>query len=420
MCSFAAMSPPAPANVPPLAAFRSRDFRYFVSARCLSWISHQMMNIALGQWIYGWTRDPLYLGYLGLTLFIPKITFTLFAVHVADRFDRRMVILVCRIFQFLGVVGLALVAGLNFHSLGGIYALVFLTGTAQAFDAPTSQAIVPGLVPPLHFSNAVKWNTSIFQLGFIVGPMLAGLVYSWFCLVNEFLYVVAAMRLTSCFLVAAMNYRNDIVKKSVMTWNSLMAGLRYIFEKRILLGTLSLDLFAVFLGGAVALLPVYANDILGVGAKGLGVLRAAPAIGAALTAAALAYLPPMKRAGTTMLICVGLFGVFTIFFGISKNFYLSIVCLFILGAADMVSVVIRGVLVTIKTPNEMRGRVSAVNLIFIGASNELGEFESGLTASWFGTVPAVVLGGAGTLAVVGLWSWLFPDLRNYDKLEDAS
>jgi MFS family permease len=412
------MSPPALAAVHPRAAFQSRDFRYFISARCLSWTSHQMMNIALGQWIFEWTHDPIYLGYLGLALFIPKITFTLFAGHVADRFDRRRVILVCRIFQFLGVAGLALVAGLNLHSLWGIYALVFLTGTANAFDAPTSQAIVPQLVPPLHFSNAVKWNSSIFQLGFIVGPVLAGWLYDWFGRVDEVLYIVAAMRLVSCFLVAAMHYRSVIVEKSVMTWNTLMAGLRYIFEKRVILGTISLDLFAVLLGGAVALLPVYANDILGVGAKGLGILRGMPAIGAALTAAALAYLPPMKRVGTTMLICVGLFGIFTIFFGISKNFYLSIACLFVLGAADMISVVIRGVLVQVKTPNEMRGRVSAVNFIFIGTSNELGEFESGLTASWFGTVPAVVLGGAGTLLVVLLWSRLFPEIRQLNRLEE--
>ncbi|HEX5033958.1 MAG TPA: MFS transporter, partial [bacterium] len=384
------MSSPASPVVHPRAAFQSRDFRYFISARFLAWSSHQMMNVALGQWIYEWTRDPIYLGYLGLALFVPKIAFTIFAGHVADRFDRRRVILICRIFQFLAVVGLALVAGLDVKSLVGIYALVFLTGTANSFDGPSSQAIVPQLVPPDHFSNAVKWNSSIFQLGFIAGPMLAGWLYAWFGRVEEVLFVVAGMRLASCLLVAAMRYRSVIIEKSVMNWNTLMAGLRFIMEKRVILGTISLDLFAVLLGGAVALLPVYANDILGVGAEGLGILRAAPAVGAGLTAVALAYLPPMRRAGSTMLVCVGLFGVFIILFGISTNFDFSIFCLFLLGAADMVSVVIRGVLVQVKTPNEMRGRVSAVNLIFIGASNELGEFESGLTAAWFGTVPAVV------------------------------
>lgn len=412
------MSPPLPAAIHPRAAFQSRDFRYFISARFLAWTSHQMMNIALGQWIYEWTRDPIYLGYLGLALFIPKIAFTIFAGHVADRFDRRKVILICRVFQFLGVVGLAVVAGLNFKSLWGIYAFVFLTGTANAFDGPSSQSIVPQLVPPNHFSNAVKWNSSIFQLGFIAGPMLAGWLYAWFGRVEEVLYVVAAMRLASCVLVYAMQYRSVIVEKSVMNWNTLMAGLRYIFDKKVILGTISLDLFAVLLGGAIALLPVYANDILGVGARGLGILRAAPAVGAALTAVALAYLPPMKRAGSTMLLCVAIFGVCTILFGISKNFYFSIACLCVLGAADMISVVIRGVLVQVQTPNEMRGRVSAVNLIFIGASNELGEFESGLTAAWLGTVPAVVLGGAGTILVVMLWTRLFPQLRQFKRLEE--
>ncbi|HCU23752.1 MAG TPA: MFS transporter, partial [Deltaproteobacteria bacterium] len=231
--------------------------------------------------------------------------------------------------------------------------------------------------------------------------------------------IVAAMRLASALLVYLIRNRTEALPKAIFSRETLTAGLRYVFQKRIILGIISLDLFAVLFGGAVALLPVYANDILKVGASGLGILRAATALGAALTSIALAYAPPLKRAGSTMLGCVVIFGIATILFGISKNFYLSLFFLFVLGAADMISVIIRGVLVQMKTPHEMRGRVSAVNLVFIGASNELGEFESGLTAAWFGTVPAVVIGGIGTLIVAGLWNRFFPEIRSVKKLEEA-
>lgn len=402
----------------PRAAFRHRDFRYFISARFLALTSHQMMNVALGQWIYEWTRDPLYLGYVGLALFVPKMAFTVFAGHTADRYDRRRVILVCRGLQFLGVAALALVAGTQLSALWGVYLLLFLLGIANAFDGPASQAIVPQLVPAPIFSNAVKWNSSTMQIAFIAGPAAAGWIYAMSGRPETVLIVVAAMRLASFLLVALIRNRTERLEASLMTLKTLLAGIRFVWDKKIILGTISLDLFAVLLGGAVALLPVYANDILKVGASGLGMLRAAPALGAALMAIALAYLPPLKRAGETMLACVALFGVATVLFGISKNFHFSLLCLFVLGAADMVSVVIRGVLVQVQTPHEMRGRVSAVNLVFIGASNELGEFESGLTASWFGTVPAVVIGGLGTLAVVGIWYRLFPEIRRFKRLEE--
>jgi MFS family permease len=407
-----------PNLVHPRAVFQHTDFRYFISARFLALASHQMMNVALGQWIYELTHNPIYLGYLGLSLFVPKIAFTLFAGHVADRYDRRQVILVCRMFQLLGVLGLALAAGFQFSAVWGIYLLLFFVGTANAFDGPASQAILPQLVPPAHFGNAVKWNSSIFQMAFIIGPVISGWIYAARGRADVVLYTVSAMRLASVFLVSRMRFRKAGDVSSPINWSTLLAGIRYVFEKRIILGTISLDLFAVLLGGAVALLPVYANTILGVGASGLGMLRAAPAVGAALMAVSLAYLPPLKRAGETMLVCVGLFGIFTILFGLSRNFHFSLFCLFVLGASDMISVIIRGTLVQIQTPDAMRGRVSAVNLIFIGASNELGEFESGITAAWFGTVPAVVIGGAGTLVVVGLWSWLFPEIHRCKRLEE--
>ncbi|MCE9624023.1 MAG: MFS transporter [Deltaproteobacteria bacterium] len=403
----------------PRAAFKHRDFRYFLSARFLALASHQMMNVALGQWIYEWTHNPLYLGYLGLALFVPKMTFTIFAGHTADHYDRRKVILVCRLLQFLGVLGLALVATLQLSALWVLYVILFLVGVANAFDGPASQAIVPQLVPTPHFSNAVKWNSSTMQMAFIVGPAAAGWLYALSNRAATVLYVVAAMRLASVLLVYVIKNRTERLAPSVMNLKTLLAGIRFVWEKKIILGTISLDLFAVLLGGAVALLPVYANDILKVGASGLGMLRAAPALGAAIMAISMAYLPPLKRAGATMLACVAIFGAATVLFAVSKNFYFSLLSLFILGSSDMVSVIIRGVLVQIKTPHEMRGRVSAVNLIFIGASNELGEFESGLTASLFGTVPAVLIGGVGTLTVVAVWNWLFPEIRRFKKLEES-
>lgn len=402
----------------PRAAFRHRDFRYFLSARFLALTSHQMMNVALGQWIYEWTHNPIFLGYIGLSLFIPKIAFTIFAGHAADRYDRKRVILICRGLQFLGVAVLAVVAAAQLGALWSVYLVLFFVGVANAFDGPASQAIVPQLVPGPVFSNAVKWNSSTMQIAFIAGPAAAGWIYAYSNRPETVLVVVAAMRLVSFLLVALIRNRTERLDPSLMTLKTLLAGIRFVWDKKIVLGTISLDLFAVLLGGAIALLPVYANEILKVGASGLGMLRAAPAFGAALMAVALAYLPPLRRAGETMLACVALFGLATIGFGLSKNFHLSLLCLFVLGAADMVSVVIRGVLVQVKTPHEMRGRVSAVNLVFIGASNELGEFESGLTASWFGTVPAVILGGLGTLGVVALWYKLFPEIRRFKRLEE--
>jgi MFS family permease len=405
-----------PEVVHPRAAFQHRDFRYFLTARFLAITSHQMLNIAVGQYIYLMTHNPLYLGYIGLALFIPKFAFTVFSGHTADRYDRRLVILICRLLQFFAVLGLIAVALLELPHLWTLYTLLFLIGTANAFDGPASQSIVPQLVPSHHFSNAVTWNSSVVQLSFIIGPVIAGWLYAFSGQAVVVFGAVAAMRLASVLLVSLMRNRTERLDKSAISWATLLAGIRYVFQKRIILGTISLDLFAVLLGGAVALLPVYANDILKVGPSGLGMLRAAPALGAALMAVSLAYLPPLKKAGPTMLGCVALFGVATILFGISRNFIFSIICLFILGAADMVSVVIRGVLVQVATPHEMRGRVSAVNLVFIGASNELGEFESGVTAAWFGVVPAVVLGGAGTLLVVSAWTWLFPEIRKIKTL----
>lgn len=399
------------------AALKFPDFRLYLLQRFLAILSHLMLTVALGQYVYEVTHSPFHLGYIGLSLFLPKIGFALLAGHTADRFDRRHVILVCRVIQFLVVIGMISVSLRPSSPISLLYLLLFLLGTANAFDGPASQSIVPQLVPQEQFSRAVTWNTSVFQVGLILGPALGGWLYSLSGRVSIVLIIIALFRFVATLLVQRLKTRTGRMETSDLSWGLLLGGLRYIFKKRIILGAISLDLFAVLLGGAVALMPIYANDILKVGPSGLGILRAAPALGATLTGLALVYLPPMKKAGRILLSAVALFGTGTILFGISHNFLFSILCLVFLGAADMISVVIRAVLVQMQTPPTMRGRVSAVNIVFIGASNELGEFESGVTAGWFGVVPAVVIGGIGTLLVVALWTRLFPEIRHYNKLD---
>ena len=404
---------PAQTPVHRRAAFRYPDFRLLFASRYLTIASHQMLLLAVSQFVYLKTHQPIYLGYIGLAIFLPRILFGLLAGYVADRFARRTVLMICRTVQLIAVVALMGHLHAGDDSMAVLFLLLALMGAANAFDAPASTSVVTQIVPPHHFNNAVTWNGMIFQAAMISGPALGGWLYALWDGPVAVLFFVAAMRLISLGLVSAMRIRVAGLDSAAFSWNTVLAGLRYVFAAPVILGTISLDLFAVLLGGAVALMPIFANDILRVGAEGLGWLRAAPAIGAALMAVVLTGLPPIRRAGQAMFICVAIFGMATIVFGISRDFYFSLFCLAVLGAADMVSVVIRGVLVQVETPPAMRGRVSAVNFIFIGASNELGEFESGLTASWFGTVPAVILGGAGTLVIAALWSRQFPELFAY-------
>jgi MFS family permease len=279
-----------------------------------------------------------------------------------------------------------------------------------------SRALLPQLVPEEHFANAVAWNSSILQAATIIGPALGGFVYA-LARGPSAVYATALLTAVGAFVSAvAIKLRVSARKREPVTWTTVLAGFRYVWRKKIILGSISLDMFAVLLGGAVALLPVYASDILKTGPWGLGLLRSAPGVGAALMAVVVAHRPLRRRAGMTMLWCVAGFGVLTIIFGLSRSLAVSLVALLLLGAADMVSVIIRAILVQLATPDEMRGRVNAIDMLFIGVSNELGQFESGLTAQWFGTVPAVVLGGVGTLVVIGIWAWLFPELRNADQL----
>jgi MFS family permease len=301
-----------------------------------------------------------------------------------------------------------------------IYLALLGNGAVRAFNGPASQAFLPLLVPREHFPNAVAWGSSIFQTATIAGPMIGGLLYGITGSPAP-VYTSAAIAYMVAFLLM-LQIRTPVTERSGSAASSTMVldGLGYIWRNKLILGAISLDLFAVLLGGAVALLPVYAREILNVGASGLGFLRSAPGVGAVLTAIVIAHWPLRRNAGAAMLWCVAGFGVFTIVFGLSRDLALSLAALVLLGAFDMISVIVRHTMIQLATPDEMRGRVSAVNMVFIGASNEVGQFESGITAQWLGTIPAVVLGGIGTILIVALWAWLFPSLRQVDQLTEIS
>ena len=395
-------------------AFQYRDFSLFFAGRFLTGIAIQMQNVAVGWLVYDLTNDPLALGLVGLVTFLPAVGFALFTGHVADRFDRRLILVVCYILCAMTSLGLLLVAWSGTARIGWIYALVVLFGTGRAFANPAGQALVPNLVPLEHLKSAVAWSSSAWQTATIVGPAVGGLLYALGGAV-VFGAAAASFALTA-LLYGAIRHRGARTAREKTSWATLIAGLQFIWSRPVILGAISLDLFAVLLGGATALLPIYARDILEVGPLGLGLLRSAPAAGALTMALLLAYRPLTRHTGRRMFQAVAVFGLATIGFGLSESLVFSLFCLFVLGSADMVSVVIRQTLVQLETPDAMRGRVAAVNSVFIGASNELGEFESGTLAALIGTVPAVVVGGAGTLLVAGLWARWFPELRRRDRL----
>lgn len=398
------------------AAFAYRDFTLFQVARFLVVLAAEMQSVAVGWQVYEFTKRPLDLGLVGLAQFLPGILLFLLAGHTADRVDRRKIILFC----YTGyAICAALLLNITLHhakSVYPIYGTLLLLGIVRSFNGAAGQSFLPQLVPEEHFANAVAWGASFFQTATILGPALGGIVYA-LAHGPVAVYALALVTFTSAFVTAA--FIKPIRKarsERRASLSTLLAGFDYIWNNKIILGSISLDLFAVLLGGAVALLPVFAREILHTGPWGLGILRSAPGVGAALTAVIVAHWPLRRRAGATMLWCIAGFGVFTVAFGLSRSLALSLISLLLVGATDMVSVIVRGTLVQLATPDEMRGRVSAVNMLFIGASNEFGQFESGVTAHWFGTVPAVVLGGIGTLVVVSLWAWRFPTLRHVDTL----
>jgi len=400
-------------------AFTYPNFVYYELARFFIVLALEMQSVAVGWQVYEITRRPLDLGYVGLAQFLPGLGLFLFAGHAADLFDRRKLLTWCYTGFALCSALLLAISWKRPHSVHLIYLVLVLVGTIRSLNFPASRALLPQLVPEEHFANAVAWNSSVFQLAVIAGPALGGVVYALFH-GPELVYGFA---ITSCVFAISMTVnihpRTAIRSREPVSARAVLAGLRYIWDKKLILGSISLDMFAVLLGGAVALLPIYASTILHTGPWGLGLLRSAPGVGAAVMAIIVAHYPIRRRAGVTMLICVAGFGVFTILFGVSRNLTVSLIALFLVGSSDMVSVIIRATLVQLATPDEMRGRVNAVDMLFIGVSNELGEFESGLTAQWFGVVPAVVLGGIGTLLVIGVWAWLFPELRNADQLTAA-
>jgi MFS family permease len=399
-----------------LAAFRHVDFVLYQVERFSVVAALEMQSVAVGWQVYEITRRPLDLGYVGLAQFLPNVFLFLLAGHVADRFSRKNLLLICNL-GFVACSALLIeITRLDPHNVRPIYAVLVLLGIARAFNSPAGRSLLPALVPVEVFPNAVAWNSTTYQTAAILGPAIGGLLYALFRGPSG----VYATSVIACVVATAALARVHIRPSDRATEEvglpTVLAGLHYIWTHKIILGSISLDLFAVLLGGAVALLPVYAREILHTGPWGLGLLRAAPGVGAALMAVLLAYQPLRRRVGKIMLFCVGGFGVFTVVFGISHSLVLSLIALTLVGASDMVSVVVRGTLVQIATPDSVRGRVNAVDMIFIGASNEFGEFESGVTAHWFGTVAAVILGGVGTVVVVALWAWIFPELRDADKL----
>jgi MFS family permease len=390
-----------------------------LGARFITTIGLQMQSVAVGWQVYSLTHDPMQLGWVGLAQFLPLFVLALVTGHVADRFERRRVMVGCYVTFCLAASALAILAMSARPSLTILYALLVVLGSARAFLGPAGSALLSELVPSLDFPNAVAWSATSWQVATVGGPALGGVVYGAFG--PSWVYAMTAtLAAGSALLVSTIARRPRPASKGAPTWEALIAGLRFIREKKTILGAISLDLFAVLLGGAVALLPAIARDVLHVGPWGLGILRGAPAGGAAITALALAYRPLRNRAGRIMLASVFVFGAATVVLGVSKSFALTLVMLAMLGAADMVSVFVRQNLVQLGTPDAMRGRVNAVNLVFIGASNELGEFESGLTAAWLGVMPAIVVGGIGTMLVVVAYSLFFPALRDVDEIERAS
>ncbi len=407
-----------------LAAFASANFRRYQSARLAVIIGAEAQAVAVAWQVYSMTHRALDLGLTGLALFLPGLFFLLPAGHVADRFDRRNIILICYSLQMLCTSALLIIALGGARRVELVYAVLFLIGTGRAFSGPASSALVPHLVPEDHFVNAVTWGAAIFQTANILGPALGGLLFTLpgfgferrvagpavvylFTLLAQIFFLARVARIT--VRLGRMEHR-------AASLDVILAGFRFVRRTPILIGSLSLDLFVVLLGGAVALMPIFAQEVLHTGPRGLGMLRAAPALGALCMSMVLARFPLRRKAGPKLFAGVAIFGVATVLFGLSRNLALSLAALAVGGAADMISVVIRSSVLQLATPPEMRGRVSAVNALFLGGSNELGEFESGLTAQWMGAVRATIAGGIGSLVVTGLWAWLFPDLRAADEL----
>jgi MFS family permease len=394
--------------------FQHRAYIAFWCARTASSFGFQMLSVAVGWQIYAMTGRAFDLGLIGLVQFFPSVLLALPAGHFADQFDRRRIVLIGQVVEWVAIVLLATLTLLHAINEVGILALIFTISVAKAFESPSMQSMVPALVPSALLPRAMAVNGSAMQAAMIMGPALGGFLYiagpGVVYAVSAVLYLIAAT------MVAQLRYEQAPPKREPATIKTLFAGVHFIRERKDVLGVISLDLFAVLLGGATALLPIFAKDVLHTGPWGLGLLRAAPAVGALLMSFWLARNNMERRVGMIMFASVAGFGVATLIFAVSTVLWISLLALFALGAFDMVSMVIRGSLVQLDTPDAMRGRVSAVNSIFINTSNQLGEFESGMLAAWLGAVGSVVIGGIGTLVVVGLWMAMFPTLRKRQRL----
>jgi MFS family permease len=398
------------------AAFTHPAFVLFQAARFLIVAAVEMQAVAVGWQVYEITKQPLDLGLVGLAQFLPGILLFPISGHASDRFERRDVLSACYAGYAVCFAALLALAERRWQSVTAIYVVLVMIGVVRSFNSTASRSILPQLVSEEHFPNAVAWNATIFQAATILGPSFGGIVYA-LARAPSAVYAIAMLTAIGA-TVSSFRIKPEAKARprEPISFKAVFAGLHFIWSRKLILGAISLDLFAVLLGGAVALLPVYAREILHTGPWGLGLLRTAPGVGAALMAILVAHRPLRGRSGVTLLWAVAGFGVFTIVFGLSRSLPLSLVALLLAGASDMISVIIRATLTQLATPDEMRGRVTAVDMIFIGTSNEFGQFESGVTAQWFGTVPAVVLGGLGTLVVIGLWAWLFPELRHAGEL----
>jgi MFS family permease len=406
----------AAVNPSKTAVFRHRGFALLLVSRVMSVFGNQMLNVAIGYMIWVTTKDAMNLAYVGLAQFAPALMLALFTGHVADQFDRRRVVNACYGTQSLCAALFMAFVLFDVQATWPLFVILVILGAAKAFYQPASQALLPNLVPEEEFANAVAWSSSSNKFATIAGPALAGLFTDWFGVEVVFALAVGFYAVAT-LLVFGIGRTTQTAKREPLTWASLAAGFTYMRIKPVVLGAISMDMFAVLFGGVTALLPIYATDILESGASGLGLLRSSPAVGALTAGLVLTQIPPMRRAGVVLFVAVAIYGLATVVFAYSAIFVLSMIALAVLGAADMVSVYIRLTLIQISTPDHMRGRVSAVNGIFLTASNELGEFRAGLMAAAFGAVASAAIGGIVVLGVTGLWWRLFPDLRRADRLD---
>jgi MFS family permease len=403
----------------PYAALRFKDFQLLLTGRLISSFSSEMLSFAIGWELWLRTHSAFALGMVGLVQVIPVLLLSLFAGHVADQYNRKRIVLLTQVFLALCALGLAFLSYFQ-GSVNWVYACLLGIGVARAFNDPAAATLLPETVPPALFTSAATWNSSTWQFASIAGPAVAGIVVALSGSVTGiYVFDAVAAMIFSVLLIMIKGRQLPLARKSA-TLKSLTESLRFVRDTKVILAAITLDMFAVLFGGAVALLPIYATDILKVGATGLGVMRAAPSIGALIMAFLLAHLPAMKNAGRTLLVAVSGFGLATIVFGLSTSFWLSVGMLALLGSLDNISVVIRSTLLLTLTPDEMRGRISSVNSIFIGMSNELGSFESGVTATFLGPVLAVVAGGIGTILVVLLVTRVWPEMHQLKTLDAPS